>query len=130
MEFKDVATQFFERSNAMQAFWGYYITIALALVTFFGASPRSRRLASVLTAAFLGVAAVNLDGMTDVARQRLALWTLLQDHGFRVSPDVVQLYTAARPPAPCSVVVVHLFCDAIVVAAIWLLTLSGEKSKS
>ena len=133
MDLKDVAAQFFQRSDAMQTFWGFYITISLALLAFFGNAPRTKRLAGILTAAFVGVATVNLGGLIVVARQRLALRDLLRE---AVGPNAGRFYSTPPKPALASVYVnvagapsligivgTHLFCDVVVITAIWLLTL-------
>jgi len=138
VEFKDVAGHLFERSNAMQAFWGYYITIALALIGFFGTAHRSTTLAAILTGAFIGVAIVNLGGMRDVAGQRVALRRLLDKASkataasvFRAplpSTEVIDTYlSSVHPPLVFGVVATHVVCDVVVIAAIWGLTLSGTK---
>ena len=137
MEFKDITAQLFERSNAMQTFWSYYITIALALIAFFGTTQRSKTLAAIFTIAFVGVAMVNLDGMKNIAHQRLALQDLVAAakapsaaavFAKPVSAKVVDAYiSSVHPPSVCGVVVAHLFCDAVVIAAIWVLTPRGTK---
>ena len=87
MEFKDAVTQLFERSNAMQSYWGFYISVAAALLAFLGTAKRSRRVTQVLVALFVVIAGVNLDGIRDVARQRAMLRCLLE-----------KTYVANAPP--------------------------------
>lgn len=134
MDFKDVAGHLFERSNAMQSFWSYYITISGALLAFFGSSRRSIPLTILLTVAFIGIAAANLGGMKNVAQQRVALRALLMHAGtekadqvFKIplpSDTVVKAYLDFPPPPPVKgVVTTHLCCDAMVIAAIWVLRL-------
>jgi len=134
MDFKDVAGHLFERSNAMQSFWSYYITISGALLAFFGSSRRSIPLTILLTIAFIGIAAANLGGMKNVAQQRVALRALLMnaktekaDQVFKAplpSQAVIAAYLDVPPPPPVAgVVATHLCCDVVVIAAIWVLRL-------
>ena len=77
MTSSDLITKLLERGNAMQQFWGFYITVSLGLVAFFGSGKRSPKLASILSIGFIAFAYVNCDGMTDVARQREFLYSRL-----------------------------------------------------
>jgi hypothetical protein len=86
MEFKDAVTQLFERSNAMQSYRGFYITIVGALLAFFGAARRSRRVTQILSGVFIVIAIVNLDGIRDVAKQRVMLRCLLEKTFVAVAP--------------------------------------------
>jgi hypothetical protein len=134
MDFKDVAGHLFERSNAMQSFWSYYIAVSGALLAFFGTSRRSIPLTILLTVAFIGIAAANLGGMKNVAQQRVALRALLMqartenaDKVFKVplpSEAVVAAYLDVPPPPPVNgVIATHLCCDVVIIAAIWVLRL-------
>lgn len=132
MSAKDVLAMLFERGNAMQSFWGFYITIALGLMAFFGSAQRSRRLAALVSIIFLAFAAVNLSGIYDIARQRVVFFDLLATSGsssetIGTSSLPLQtrqaLLTASEPPNPTGVVAFHIMADAGVLGAVWLLTL-------
>ena len=82
MEFKDALTLYFERSNAMQVFWNFYITVNLAIIAFFGsrdASKDNRFVAAIITVAFTVFAIVNCNGLYDVTQQRIALKGLIAE---------------------------------------------------
>jgi hypothetical protein len=87
----DLLGKIFERGNALQTFWGFYITIALALIGFFGArSDRRARphaavdarerwlLPTFMTVGFVGFAIVNGSGIYAIAQQRQVLFRLLE----------------------------------------------------
>src|SRR5437763_11023455 len=84
MEFKDLLSLYFERSNAMQTFWGLYITIALGLLAFIGSVKVSRKkrmfLACILSAGFTGFAFVNAYALRDVTLERRAAYRLITDY--------------------------------------------------
>lgn len=133
MEFKDLVTQYFQRSDAMQTFWGFYITVSFALIAFFGNARRTKTLAAILTLAFVGVAIINMRGMTIVAKQRVAISQLLMHANkpdasefFKTlpPPKVVAAYlSVTKAPRVWGMQLTHLICDIIVLSSIWVLTL-------
>ena len=128
MEFKDALSMFFERSNSMQTYWSFYVTIVLAYVAFFGGVKPSRKTtytAVLLTVAFVMFAVVNLDGLLDVTRQRIVFRELLTTKSTLLTsqPDqavVANLAKVLTPPPVGSVVVVHVVGDVLTLVAIWL----------
>jgi|ERR1051325_3021744 hypothetical protein len=78
MNFNEAISHLFERSNAMQSFWGFYISIAGALLAFFGTGKRSKYVTRILLLLFIVIAGVNLNGMSDVAKQRQMLRGLVE----------------------------------------------------
>jgi hypothetical protein len=77
MDTRAVLGILFERGNAMQTFWGFYIAVAFGLIAFFGSGRRSVSLATLMSIVFLSFPVVNCDGMYDIARQRRALFQIL-----------------------------------------------------
>jgi hypothetical protein len=143
MDTKDVLGMLFERGNAMQTFWGFYITVAFGLIAFFGSGRRSVSLATLMSIVFLGFAVVNCDGMYDIARQRKALFQILdqqqrqsEEHrtgdASSVNPVAIskELVDASHPPPPTGVVAFHVFADIAVLAGIWYLTSRGRPALS
>jgi len=134
-----LVAQLFERGNAMQTFWGFYITVSLGLVVFFGNakhSPRLPVLAGIVSIAFLGFAAVNCSGMSAVAAQRCFLFGQL-DHFIPLGQTAGTvgldaslaegLKMVATPPTPDETKWFHIGCDVAVLCAIWFLTLWSPK---
>jgi hypothetical protein len=131
----DVLRMLFERGNAMQSFWGFYLTISIGLIAFFGNARRPRILAVLLSLAFIAFATVNCDGMTDIAGQRSVLFNALQS-GVRVEPasssvlpreTTENLMEVSEPPTPKSVATFHVLADLGVLAAVWILTLRPKE---
>ena len=138
MEFKDALSMFFERSNSMQTYWSFYVTIVLAYVAFFGGvkpSRKTRYTAVLLTVAFVMFAMVNLDGLLDVTRQRIVFQQLLTTQSALLTsrPDQAVVASIAKvltPPPVASVIVVHLVGDVLTLVAIWLPLLRRTPSDS
>jgi hypothetical protein len=134
MSLHDIIAQLLERGNAMQTFWGFYITVSLGLIVFFGNAKRSSRLpylAGLVSLAFVAFAYVNWDGMTDVVKQRNVLWGLLDGYVTATGDPTIQANAAiatkiksvAKPPTPEEVKWFHFGSDVAVLLAIWFLTL-------
>ena len=136
LEPKEALTLFFERSNAMQTYWGFYISVVFGVLAFFGAAKRTRSTAAWITLAFVGFAFVNFDGITDVARQRIeALQYLIRpvpacdlkkwECHRHYRPVVIEspLLMTLNPPPLLGIEGFHLLIDGVTIVAIWGLTL-------
>ncbi|MEA2345041.1 MAG: hypothetical protein QOF63_3210 [Thermoanaerobaculia bacterium] len=138
MATKELLTMLFERGNAMQSFWGFYITVAGALLAFFGSAQRSKNLAIALSLLFVAFAAVNGNGMYDIARQRHSIFQIMIAKPTAPNDDWLSatssaknkrdLICASQPPTPLGVAAFHIASDLGVLAAIWLLTLLPRES--
>ncbi len=135
MDAADVLAKLYERGNALQAFWGFYITVAVGIIAFFGAVRRRppTPLAALISVAFVGFAFVNGSGIYDVARQREALFAMLSLPAGRTSlqaksasPEALidTLLEASRPLSPIEYAAFHGAVDVTVLVSIWYLTLA------
>jgi len=133
MDFKDLVTLYFERSNAMQTYWNFYITIILALLAFFGsmkAVTPKRLIAGILSFCFVVFAGVNLDALIDATNARRAVQSLIVAKQFANPPssEVVEKISATiTPPTLAWVAGVHLGGDAFAHAGIWFLVMQKRR---
>lgn len=129
MEFKDLVTLYFERSNALQTYWAFYTTIVLALLAFFGSIKPSRQkllIAVVLSLSFISFAAVNLDALRSVTKARIACRDLIFSGRLDNLPsqEVQQHIEQIITPWPfAGVAVMHVAGDIFTVGSIWFLVL-------
>ena len=138
MTTKDLLGMLFERANAMQTLWGFYITVSATLLAFFGSAQRSRIVALVLSIAFVAFAYVNGKGIHDIGKERQALFQILgsvhplasdNDAWSSVSPkSKSDLISASEPPSAYGLAAFHLASDITVLIALWLLTLLPRES--
>jgi hypothetical protein len=114
MDFKDLVTLYFERTNALQTYWNFYMTIILALLAFFGSmkaiNPK-KLIAAILSFSFVAFAAVNLSAIIDVTKARHAVQSVIaakqfQDHPRQEVYDCIS--RTIHPPPLFAVVGVHL----------------------
>lgn len=137
MEFKDLLSLYFERSNAMQTYWNFYITIILALMAFFGTvkiTPRIKYVIGILLLAFIAFASVNLSALREVNQQRIDARTIIEQGMFKrdnAAPDQAvaeQLLKDMNPPSIAGVTAMHITGDVLTVIAILVLVLKrGER---
>jgi hypothetical protein len=136
MEFKDIVTLYFERSNALQTYWSFYTTMALALLAYFGGmkpSPRKFLIAIVLSLSFISFAVVNLDALKAVTEARILCKKLLcsgkLDHS--PSPEVQRQIQQMITPWPfATVVVMHISGDLFTLGSIWFLVLLKSERRT
>ena len=148
----DLIKMLLERGNALQQFWGFYITVSLGLIAFFGSEKRSTTTASILSIGFIAFAFVNCSGMMEISRQREFLFSRLpaaemidRRASSKSAPSTNTARTAfhrlidagslegfgrvSEPPRPADVRNFHIGIDAGVLAAMWFLTLRSEQDK-
>ena len=78
MDTSKLLTMFLERGMAMQTFWGFFITVALGTVAFFGAHRRTKLVGQLFAVGFVMFAWVNSQGIYTIAQQRYFLWKQLE----------------------------------------------------
>lgn len=138
MDFRDLVTLYFERTNAMQTLWGLYLTIVLGLLGFLGTvklKPPRLRIISLLLIAFCAFAYVNCDALRSVTSQRNILVTLIRQSSGPVEAQEAiyaknrkQIADSLDPPSVAAVVGFHIAGDALTVFAILLLGLQHRVS--
>jgi hypothetical protein len=143
MDLKDILPILFERSNAMQTYWNFYIVVTLGIMGFFSTARSIANLIIVrllFTVGFLGFAVVNLEGILWVVAQRQALANevlkLITPNGPLASlKDPIALLgweidpTRISPPKMHSVAIFHVVGDGLVLGVIWLVPWLSRKKK-
>ena len=131
MKLQELVSLYFERTNAMQTLWSFYITIVLALLAFYASKDISPKtgLSVLITLAFIGFAIVNLDALKDVTSTRNKTRELILNYpcekGDCASEELRHaLPKMITPPSVGSVVVFHLLGDLMVVGGIWAIAFS------
>lgn len=131
---KELIAQLLERGMAMQTFWGFYITVSLGLVVFFGNAKHTKRLkwvAGIVSIVFIAFAYVNCSGMVAISSQRGFLYDVLRSVSESATATLAPLdlqvakgfLELAKPDSPGSVRFFHIASDVAVLFAIWFLTL-------
>ena len=124
MTLTELLTMYFDRSNAFETLWSFYLTVVLALLAFSGGGQKTTiEVAVFLTIAFLVFAAASLKALIVVTRQRCKLQTLI-GAAAASAPDGKAIAETSDPSTVRAVVDFHLLGDAITMAGIWWFALS------
>jgi len=121
-----------ERSNQLHNYWSFYATLVLGLLAFFGSAQRGSRgtlVALLVSVGFIAVSYANLEGLTDVTRQRLELQAIL----VRLAGDDtarLSLVGTLTPSTLFAVKAFHYVFDIFTLIAIWVLTLCFRPSRA
>ena len=126
MDFNELLSLYFERSNALQTYWNVQITVGLGLLAFFASLKRVShpyRFWCLFSLIYAAIATSNLLALIDVTRTRLAVWASInarvladQDASLRTS-----LNKSLTTPSVGTVIAVHLLGDAVVLTGLWFL---------
>jgi len=119
MQAKDVLGFAIERASALNGLWNLFIAVATGIVGVMASGKsftRSRSLRIFLSLVFLAFAYVNLDAMLRLGELRQTLLTMLP----ATLPGRPEVVATLGPARPWQYVVFHVFLDAVVLAAIWV----------
>lgn len=121
MNYSDLVTLYFERSNALQNYWTLYVVIIGGLLAF--SSIRKQR--DILTTALVTVlfsffAYKNLDAIRETTLQRYAALELMKQTPQASRDEWRQTLEATlNPPAYPGVRNFHIVSDLLTIAALW-----------
>ena len=128
MTYNDLIQLYFERSNALQAYWTLYVVIVGGLLAFSSLRKQPAALTTlVVSMLFVLFAYENLDAILETSRQRFA--TL---EAIKASPIETQQVRAAieptlRPATLGSSTMTHLISDVLTIAGLWVMELRRRK---
>jgi hypothetical protein len=123
MEIQDALSFLFQRTNATQTFWNFYVTVATALLAFLAAAKTpwiNKAICFVLTIGFLVFAAANFGALNQTITQRAALISLIPKLA-SYDPSLQGVIKSSMPPTACELKLFHGALDAAIVALIWII---------
>lgn len=126
MNYSDLIHLYFERSNAMQAYWNLYVVIVGGLLAFSSLRKQSAAITTaIVSILFLLFAYKNLDAMHDVTVQRFATIEAIKHFdpnnvGIPAAREQRELIEPTLTPATYgSVRATHMTSDLLTIAALW-----------
>lgn len=126
MNLTDLLPMYFDRSNAFETLWSFYVTVVLGLLAFSGGGKKTLvGVAVFLTIAFLVFALASLKALYDVTRQRLELQALICK---AATADEKAITGTINPSTVALVVAFRLFGDVLAMGGIWFFALSRSVS--
>ena len=134
MNYSELIQLYFERSNALQAYWTLYVVIVGGLLAFSSLRKHSAPLTTLIVSVlFLLFAYENHNAIQVATRPRLAtLEALKQSTGELVAAGAKAvrdlLEPTLKPATPGSVSTTHLVSDLLTVAGLWAMELRRRKT--
>ena len=132
MKYNELIQLYFERSNALQAYWTLYVVILGGLLAFSSLRKQPAALTTAMvTLLFALFAFKNLDAIHDVTVQRVAVLDAIKQTEATASTEIQQLRTTLEPtliPATfASVKMTHLPADLLTILALWAMEFRRRK---
>ena len=132
MKYNELIQLYFERSNALQAYWTLYVVILGGLLAFSSIRKQPAALTTALvTLLFALFAFKNLDAIHDVTVQRFAVLDAIKQTDATAGGEIQQLRATLEPtliPASfASVKATHLTADLLTILALWALEYRRRK---
>ena len=134
MKYNELIQLYFERSNALQAYWTLYVVVLGGLLAFSSMNKQPAFLTTlIVTVLFSLFAYKNLDAIHNTTLNRFATLQVIKQSGASPGEDpaVKQLREVLEPtliPASYSSVrSTHVVSDVLTVAALWAMELRRRK---
>lgn len=135
MNYTELIQLYFERSNALQAYWTLYVVIVGGLLAFSSLrkhpAPLTTLIVSVLFALF---AYENHNAIQVASRQRLATLDAIRQSGNEPAVTGSRLMRESieptlQPASPGSIRTTHLVSDLLTIAGLWVMELRRRKAQ-
>ena len=134
MKYDELIQLYFERSNALQAYWTLYVVVLGGLLAVSSMNKQPSLLTTFIVTILFGLFAYkNLDAIHDTALNRFAALEAIQQTAASSGndTDVVRLHKLLGPtlvPAShSSASATHVVSDALTIAALWAMELRRRK---
>src|SRR5579872_5643226 len=134
MKYNELIQLYFERSNALQAYWTLYVVVLGGLLAFSSLNKQPSFLTTLIVTILFGLFAYkNLGAIHDATLNRLATLQVIKQSGSNAGEDpaVRQLREVLEPtliPASySSVTSTHVVSDALTIAALWAMELRRRR---
>jgi hypothetical protein len=134
MNYSELIQLYFERSNALQAYWTLYVVIVGGLLAFSSLRKQPAALTTLIVSVLFALFAYENHGAIQVAtEQRFAtLEAIKTSEG--TAADVTRLRASLeptlRPASSGSVMATHLISDLLTIAGLWVMELRRRRLNS
>ena len=128
MSYNDLIQLYFERSNALQAYWTLYVVIVGGLLAFSSLRKEPATLTTLIVSILFGLFAYeNHDAIQNTTRQRLATLEAIKQSG-DTSPVRTVLEPTMKPATTGSVARTHIVSDLLTLAGLWAMEYGRRKN--
>ena len=131
MNYSELIQLYFERSNALQAYWTLYVVIVGGLLAFSSLRKQSAALTTLIVSILFALFAYeNLDAIQATGTHRratLAAINASEGTAADVSRLRQELEPKLQPASAAATARTHLISDALTIAALWAMELRRRK---
>ena len=133
MKYDELIQLYFERSNALQAYWTLYVVIVGGILAFSSLRKLPAAVTTlIVTLLFCLFAYENMDAILTVTRQRHATLAAIKQSDSVAAPEIKPLRDLLEPtlaPAPESATKrTHLVSDLLTVLGLWAMELRRRRN--
>jgi len=133
MKYDELIQLYFERSNALQAYWTLYVVIVGGILAFSSLRKLPAAVTTlIVTLLFCLFAYENMDAILTVTRQRHATLAAIKQSDSAAAPEIKPLRDFLEPtltPAPESATKrTHLVSDLLTVLGLWAMELRRRRN--
>jgi uncharacterized protein (DUF2062 family) len=129
MGYDQLIQLYFERSNALQAYWTLYVVIVGGLLAFSSLRKHPAPLTTLIVSILFGLFAYeNHDAIQNTTRQRLATLEAIKQSGDTSSVRTL-LEPTMKPATPGSVAMTHIVSDLLTIAGLWAMEFGRRKNR-
>jgi hypothetical protein len=120
LNYNELIQIYFERSNALQAYWTLYVIVIVAALGFSSQRKQRDLVTTALVTVLFGVFAYqNLGGIRDTTAQRLVIWQAAAQFSVVDQSPLKPFGATLTPPAYEASRNFHLVGDVLAIAALW-----------
>jgi len=128
MNYSELIQLYFERSNALQAYWTLYVVIVGGLLAFSSLRKHPAAATTLIVSVLFALFAYENHGAIQVASsQRLATLEAIKQSGGDASSKLSGLEATLKPATAGSVRTTHLISDLLTIAGLWAMELRRRK---
>lgn len=128
MTYNDLIQLYFERSNALQAYWTLYVVIVGGLLAFSSLRKEPAALTTLVVSVLFALFAYeNLDAILETSRQRFATLEAIKSSPLDTQQVRAAIEPTLRPATLGSSTMTHLISDVLTVAGLWVMELRRRK---
>jgi hypothetical protein len=129
MSYDQLIQLYFERSNALQAYWTLYVVIVGGLLAFSSLRKDPAPLTTLIVSILFGLFAYENHGAIQVTtQQRLATLEAIKQSG-AASPIHTLIEPTMKPATPGSVATTHIVSDLLTIAGLWAMEYGRRKNR-
>ncbi|HEX8279967.1 MAG TPA: hypothetical protein VF551_01210 [Chthoniobacterales bacterium] len=129
MSYDQLIQLYFERSNALQAYWTLYVVIVGGLLAFSSLRKEPAALTTLIVSVLFGLFAYeNHDAIQATTRQRFATLDAIRQAA-DPGPVRAAIEPTLKPATPGSVATTHIVSDLLTIAGLWAMELGRRKSR-